>query len=100
MSSYTVYINPEAFDSIKELPGNMRQRIRRSIKELAENPRPSDSKMLDLPEFEASIWRLRVDNWRIIYTIDESEKIVDVLAIRKRPPYDYGDLQQLLENLE
>jgi mRNA interferase RelE/StbE len=99
VSSYTVYINSEAFDSIKELPGNMRQRIRRSIKELAENPRPSDSKMLDLPEFEVTVWRQRVDNWRIIYIINEAEKIVDVLAIRKRPPYDYGDLQQLLENL-
>lgn len=100
MSSYTVYINSEAFDNIKELPGNIRQRIRRSIKELGENPCPSGSKMLDLPEFEVSVWRLRVDNWRIIYTIDELEKIIDVLAIRKRPPYDYGDLQQLLESLE
>jgi hypothetical protein len=27
----------------------------------------------------------------------EAEKAVDVLAIRKRPPYDYGDLAQLLE---
>lgn len=98
MSSYSVYINPEAFDNLRELPGNMRQRIRRSINELNENPYPSGSKMLDLPEFEASVCRLRVDSWRIIYTIDESEKLVNVLAIRKRPPYDYGDLQQLLES--
>jgi hypothetical protein len=24
---------------------------------------------------------------------------VDVLAVRRRPPYDYGDLPDLLENL-
>jgi hypothetical protein len=24
------------------------------------------------------------------------DKLVDVLAVRKRPPYDYGDLIQLL----
>lgn len=31
---------------------------------------------------------------------NELEKIIDFLVIRKRPPYDYGDLQQLLESLE
>jgi hypothetical protein len=28
--------------------------------------------------------------------VTEAEKIIDVLAIRKRPPYDYGDLEKLL----
>jgi mRNA interferase RelE/StbE len=37
-----------------------------------------------------------LDKWRILYAITEADKLVDVLAVRKRPPYDYGDLQQLL----
>jgi mRNA interferase RelE/StbE len=67
---------------------------------LSDNPRPPQSKRLDLPEVDAEVWRLRLDNWRILYAIDESEQIVDVLAVRKRPPYDYGDLEKLLEDLE
>ncbi|WP_376788420.1 type II toxin-antitoxin system RelE/ParE family toxin [Thermoflexus sp.] len=43
--------------------------------------------------------RLRMDRWRIIYAVDERNKIIDVLAVRKRPPYDYGDLAELLESV-
>ncbi len=38
-------------------------------------------------------------NWRIVYTIAELDNIIDILAIRKRPPYDYGDLATLLKSL-
>lgn len=100
MNGYTIYVAPETFQAIKELPGNIRQRIRQAIQNLSENPRPSQSKRLELPDVEAEIWRLRLENWRILYAIDESERIVDVLAVRKRPPYDYGDLEKLLEELE
>jgi len=37
-----------------------------------------------------------MDRWRLIYAISEADRIVDVLAVRKRPPYDYGDLATLL----
>jgi hypothetical protein len=40
MSRYTVYVTPRAWDEIKALPGNMRQRIRRLITDLATDPRP------------------------------------------------------------
>ena len=40
---------------------------------------------------------MRLDKWRVVYAITEAEHVVDVLAVRKRPPYDYGDLDRLLE---
>ena len=42
------------------------------------------------------MYRLRLDRWRIVYGIMEEDKGVDVLAVRKRPPYDYGDLEELI----
>jgi mRNA interferase RelE/StbE len=39
---------------------------------------------------------MRLDQWRIVYAITDSELTVDVLAVRKRPPYDYGDLEDLI----
>jgi mRNA interferase RelE/StbE len=99
VSRYTVYITPSALREVKNLPGHMRQRIKRAIDQLAENPRSPDSKELDLPNLDASLWRLRLDQWRILYTITEADQIVDVVAIRKRPPYDYGDLERLLADL-
>ncbi|MBC6478239.1 MAG: type II toxin-antitoxin system RelE/ParE family toxin [Hormoscilla sp. GM7CHS1pb] len=99
MKRYTVYITPETFSEIKNLPGNIRQRVRQEIIKLAENPRPSCSKMLNVPNFENELWRLRLDSWRILYAIAEVDMVVDVVAVRKRPPYDYGDLERLINNL-
>jgi mRNA interferase RelE/StbE len=76
----------------------MRQRVRKAIEGLRENPRPAKSKALDVPDLESEVRRLRLDRWRIIYAVTEADEIVDVLAIRKRPPYDYGDLESLLND--
>ncbi len=102
MSRYKVYVTPQAWKAIKNSPGHVRQRIRRAIDGFAANPRPAASKELDvsrLPEVDAEVRRLRVDKWRIVYAVTERDMTVDVLAIRKRPPYDYGDLGDLLEGL-
>ena len=96
MSRYTVYITPRAAKEIRDLPGNVRQRVRRAIEALADNPLPSLGKKLSTPAFLYDLRRLRLDKWRIVYAVSETDKIVDVLAVRKRPPYDYGDLGRLL----
>ncbi len=99
MRMYTVYVIPMAWTEIKALPGNMRQRVKRAIDALADNPHPADSLVLDTPEFDRELCRLRLDRWRIVYAVTEAEKAVDVLAVRKRPPYDYGDLEELLQKV-
>lgn len=105
MSSYTVYLTPAALGQAKRLPGHVRQRVRRAINDLQAEPRPPQSKALDFPEakqisgMEVEVRRLRLDKWRVLYTIVETDKLVDVLAIRKRPPYDYGDLGSLLGDI-
>lgn len=100
MTGYTIYIRPTALKEIKELPGNFRQRMRRAVSELADNPRPPKSKALTVSGIVAEIRRLRMDRWRLIYAITDTDHIVDVLAVRKRPPYDYGDLATLLSGLD
>jgi mRNA interferase RelE/StbE len=100
VSHYTIYITPQAWREVKEPPGHLRQRVRRLIRELAASPRPAHSKQLDSPASGYELWRIRLDKWRIVYAISESERLVDVLAVRKRPPYDYGDLARLLQEIE
>jgi mRNA interferase RelE/StbE len=98
MSQYSVYIVPAEIQAIKKLPGNVRHRIKRALDDLTNNPRPPDSKQLNTErtQDECEIRRVRIDNWRIVYLITEAEKTIDVVAVRKRPPYDYGDLAELL----
>jgi len=52
MSRYTVYIIPQAWKEIKNLPGHMRQRIKREIDRLADEPHLPKSKSLEVPEAE------------------------------------------------
>jgi hypothetical protein len=32
----------------------------------------------------------------VVYIVSDEDRTVDVVAIRRRPPYDYGDLATLL----
>jgi mRNA interferase RelE/StbE len=98
VSRYNVYVTPAAWKEIKDLPGRMRQRVRKAVGALAENPRPAKSKALEMPDLPFEVRRLRLDRWRILYAITETDAAVDVLAVRKRPPYDYGDLESLLKD--
>ncbi len=99
MSDYTVYVLPDAWQELKQLPGSVRQRVKREVDGLAKEPRPPQSRLLRVPGFAAELRRLRLERWRIVYAISEVDRAVDVLAVRKRPPYDYGDLAELLGEL-
>lgn len=96
MSRYIVYVGPRAPDEIKALPGHIRQRVRRTIQQLADDPRPAQSRELRGSGVEREARRLRLDKWRIVYTVSDADNLVDVLTVRQRPPYDYGDLAELL----
>jgi mRNA interferase RelE/StbE len=60
---------------------------------------------LDLAQIEITLApgsearRIRVEGWRLIYVIEDEAEQIFVLAIRRRPPYQYDDLAQLLDDL-
>lgn len=54
---------------------------------------------MDLPASQ-ELWRARLDDWRLIYLIDSELNAIYVLAVRRRPPYSYGDLSALVEDIE
>ena len=97
--SYRVWIDPSAIAETKATPGNMRQLLKRAMKALATDPRPSDSKELEWPPERFEPRRVKIRNWRIVDAVDDADHWVWVLAVRKRPPYDYGDLAQLLRRI-
>jgi mRNA-degrading endonuclease RelE of RelBE toxin-antitoxin system len=101
---YEVFLEREVHQARERLPGNFRQRIRAAITGLALEPRPAPSQILDTSSVEVPIGvelrRLRLDPWRLVYAIHEQEKWVWVLALRRRPPYDYEDLADLLSRFK
>ena len=102
-SEYQIWIEPDFNSAREELPGNIRQRVKRILNSLGADPRPNASKVLDIAELELpfaiEIRRLRLEHWRILYAVNDREGWVWVLGIHKRPPYQYEDLQELISKL-
>jgi len=101
---YDVFLEHEVHHDRERIPGNFRQRVRAAITELGSEPRPSASQPLDTTDVQVpagiELRRLRLDPWRLVYAVNDQEKWVWVLALRRRPPYDYDDLVDLLRRLE
>jgi mRNA interferase RelE/StbE len=78
---WRVIIHRKAEKILKRLDGDTLERIRRAIRSLANDPRPSGVKKLTGYE---DLYRLRVGDWRLIYAIEADRLIVLVLEISPR----------------
>lgn len=76
--------------TIERLPGYIRQRIKRALYAQADNPRPNAAKALE-GEL-AGYYRLRVDRYRVIYTMNEEIVTVIIVRVAKRDDDTYKGL--------
>ena len=60
-------------------------RVAEAILKLEDDPRPPGCRKLRGLEG----WRIRVGNWRVIYTIDDAERLVTIVAVRRRREEPY-----------
>jgi mRNA interferase RelE/StbE len=82
MNKYQVVFSKTATKELRQLPQVEVQRVFQKAKELENNPRPPGSKKL-VGEKE-DLWRIRIGNYRIIYTVDDAVFIVDIRRIGHR----------------
>ena len=78
---YRVTLKHSAQKDIRALDAALRVRVIRTLREMANEPRPHGCRKLVDSEHQ---WRIRVGNYRIIYTVDDAARVVDVLAVRHR----------------
>ena len=81
MSAYQVTFARSARHELEKLPINVAARILTKIETLTDNPRPRDCKKLQGP---SQLWRLRVGEYRVVYKIDDKDRIIDISVIRHR----------------
>ena len=78
---YRVDIREDAAKAMGRLPRKMREVIYKSIAALAENPRPYGCKKL---KFSVPLYRIRIADYRIVYTIEDKRLIVLVIRVAHR----------------
>lgn len=78
---YRVLFKPSADKQFDKLSPPIRRRIAPKIDALAENPRPSASQPLSGYD---DLCRMRVGDYRVIYSVSEEDMTVRVLKIAHR----------------
>lgn len=81
MAEYQLLIRSSASKEFEALPKAIIERMRAKIKALAIDPRPEGSKKL---RGSQKGWRIRVGDYRVLYQIDDAQKIVHIGAVRHR----------------
>ena len=89
MADYAIIFARSARKELQKLPSSVAQRIIERIESLIKDPRPSGAIKL---QGNRSYWRIRIGDYRVIYSINDSERVVDISAVRNRRDV-YRDLQ-------
>ena len=81
MGKYSVELKPSARKELERLPAKLIERIFPKLEGLEVEPRPAGCKKLKGGQLE---WRIRVGDYRVVYTIDDVKLKVSVTRIRHR----------------
>ncbi len=77
---YRIELRPAAVKALRSIPKPHINRLRGAIALLAANPRPPGAKKLRAPD----AYRVRVGDYRIIYTVEDDVLLIVVLALGHR----------------
>ena len=79
--SYVVVLTRSAEKAMHKAPAAMVKRIADHIQRLVEEPRPPGCvKLTD----SHNRYRLRIGDWRILYSVDDGKRLVTMHSIAKR----------------
>jgi mRNA interferase RelE/StbE len=80
VAKYNITIKKSAAKELQDIPKKDLPKIIKHIQSLAENPRPAGSQKLSARQQ----YRIRQGDYRIIYSIDDKDFVVDVVKIGHR----------------
>jgi len=81
---YSVDLSIRAQKFLDKLDKHISERIEIRLKKLEENPVPSDAKFIGRDKGD-KVFRCRIGDYRALYKLKDTEKIVLVAKIDKRP---------------
>jgi mRNA interferase RelE/StbE len=86
VAEYSITFARSARRELEALDSSVILRILSKIESLTVHPRPHGSRKLT---GEKHLWRIRIGDYRVIYSILDKERRIDVTAVRhRREAYD------------
>ena len=82
MSDYQISIKSSAYKELAKLPKPEAKKVSAAIDRLAKEPRPDGVKKLK--GVEEYLYRIRVGDYRIIYSVEDKIRVIDILKIGHR----------------
>ncbi|WP_125609568.1 type II toxin-antitoxin system RelE family toxin [Specibacter cremeus] len=78
---YAVEYDPRALKELAKLDKPVARRVFKAIEELGTDPRPSGTRPL---VGYSNLWRIRVGEYRVVYTIKDADLVVLALRVAHR----------------
>lgn len=78
---YKIIFSRTASKELADLPAQAVNRIIPAIKKLGNDPRPVGCKKL---KGESNAWRVRIGDYRVVYSIDDVIRIIDIRSVGHR----------------
>jgi len=75
-----IFLSSRADRQLKKLPRKMHQLLIDKIEKLADDPFPANARKLEARDG----WRIRVGDYRILYTVDLKKKELIILSVAHR----------------
>jgi mRNA interferase RelE/StbE len=79
--AYSVIYQASAEAALRKLPREIQIRILRKLDQLAVNPFPPGTEKLSAA---IDLWRIRIGDYRVVYTVERKELLVLVLKVGHR----------------
>jgi mRNA interferase RelE/StbE len=78
---YSIVFARSARKDLENLNKILTLRLFKKIEALQANPRPVGCKKL---AGQNSLWRIRIGDYRVVYSIDDKKRLIDITIIRHR----------------
>ncbi len=87
---YRLRPNPRLRQDMRLVPARIKADLIAMVDDLVNDPYPLNAE--ELRDHLSGIYKIKVDGWRIFYTVNETDKTVFVIRIKRRTPDTYTSI--------
>ena len=89
-NQYRLKVSPRIRQDMRLVPSRIKADVIAIIDDLVYDPYPPQAE--ELRDHYRGIYKIKVDGWRIFYTVSDSDRTILLVSIKRRTPDTYTSL--------